>query len=89
MPKNLPGRCTGVGMVFRWKQDINDGYRRADTRGYRDWNVGQMLVFGGFVKVEEYSCIQMIVWINIILNYELVSGGSTQARRFLLVYRPE
>lgn len=40
------------------------------TLGYHNCNIGQLLIFGGYLKlVREFVYTGVIIWVNVILNH--------------------
>ena len=39
------------------------------TCGHQNFNTSQILIFGGYVKVNGSLCTQVILWVNSILNH--------------------
>ena len=62
---------TSVGLVYRWMHGINN-QRQWTVSTNRVWvsnyDTCQILIFGGYVKVEQLLCTQVITWISNILN---------------------
>ena len=63
---------------------INKGVKEP-THGCQKYNTSQILIFGGYLKVRESLCTQVIIWVDTILNHSdiVTYEGSC------MLYRPK
>ena len=47
--------------------NISNG-KKEPTHGYQNCNTSQILIFGGYLKVRESLCTQVLIWVNTILT---------------------
>ena len=57
-----------IGKSFIAIINNNDGIKEL-THGYQNCNTSQMLMFGGYPKVEESYYSRVVIWVNIMLNH--------------------
>ena len=62
---------------------------KVPTRMYPNCNINQILIYGGYVKRRASLFIQVIIWVNFILNHIDSRMIIPRYESSCMVYRPE